>query len=55
MSEKELDGEGSDAGQTEEPIQDPASDDVVAHRHDDGGERSRHDDGGERSRHDDAG
>ncbi len=33
MSEKQRDGERHDASETEEPIQDPTSDDFEAHRH----------------------
>jgi len=33
MSEKERDTERHDSGQTEEPVQDPSTDDFEAHRH----------------------
>lgn len=33
MSEQQRDSERSDAGETEEPVQDPSADDFEAHRH----------------------
>ena len=36
MSDKQRDSERHDAGETEEPVQDPTGDDFEAHRHDAG-------------------